>query len=122
MCGRGWIGVAESRGCPEDRRRRRRATLLPLFLVGRQRHIHLAHVELSVEVREFAARILQEKATAQGEGETKEIYREHRNKKENGVAVGMEECGFVAGHEFQLIEQPKSVCQQEDDGEEQGVG
>src|SRR5579859_3962960 len=118
MCARVWTGVAESRGYPEGRRRRRRATLLPLFLVGRHRHVHLTDVELSVEMREFSPGILQEEAAAQGQRKSEEIHGEHRCKDENGVAIGMEKRSLVPGHEFQLIEQPKSVSQQDDDGEE----
>ena len=45
-----------------------------------------------------------------------------REENENRCSVSVVQDRFVAGHELQLVEEPKSVAQQEDDGEQQCVG
>src|ERR1019366_2159052 len=113
-----------SRGCPAclaDRRKRRCARLVEILLIHGNGHVRLADVELLVEVRHFAPSILEEEAAADGESSAKQVHKEDREENENRCSVGVVEDRFVAGHEFYLVEEPKSVAQQDDDGEQQGV-
>ena len=82
----------------------------------------MADVELLVEVREFAPGILEEEAAADGERSAKQVHKEDREEDQNRCSVGVVQDRFVAGHELQLVEEPKSVAQQDDDGEQQCVG
>jgi hypothetical protein len=81
----------------------------------------MADVELFIEVREFAPGILEEETTPDGERNAKEIQKENRQKDENVRSISVVQDCLVAGHEFQLVEEPKSIAQQDDDGEQQGV-
>ena len=100
-------GGAWSHGCLAGRRKKGRVTLLSSVFTTRKRHVHIADVELLVEVGEFASGILQ-KTAAQGQRKTKQIDRKHSDEEENRVAVGMEQNGFIGGHEFQLVEGAES--------------
>jgi len=82
----------------------------------------MADVELLVEVREFAPGILEEEAAAEGKRSAKQVHKEDGKKNQNRCSVGVVQHRFVAGHELQLVEEPKSVAQQDDDGEQQCVG
>ena len=48
--------------------------------------------------------------------------KEDREEDQNRCSVGVVQDRFVAGHELQLVEEPKSVAKQDDDGEQQCVG
>jgi hypothetical protein len=47
---------------------------------------------------------------------------ENHEEKQNRRSVGVIQDRLVAGHELQLVEQPESVGQQDNDGEQQSVG
>lgn len=79
-------------------------------------------MELPVEVRELASGILEEKAASETQREAKQIDRQGADKQKDRASVGAEQDGFISGHELQLIEEPKAVCEKHDDGKEQGVG
>ena len=50
------------------------------------------------------------------------LIEQHSDEDENCAAVGMEQNGFIGGHEFQLVEEPESIAQQDDDSEKHSVG
>src|SRR5260221_234803 len=95
----------------EDRRKRRRATLVEILLAHGNRHIRMAHVELLVEVREFPPSILQEEAAADCERSAKQVHREAHEEDENRGSVGVGQNGFAWGHAIQLVEEAKSIAQ-----------
>src|SRR5713226_341069 len=107
---------------PADRGKRRRATLVEILLVHGNGHVRMADVELLVEVREFAPGILEEEAAADGERSTEQVHKERSEEDENSGSVGVVQDRLVPGHELQLVEEPKSVAQQDDDGDQQCVG
>src|SRR6202162_3548373 len=82
----------------------------------------MADAELFVEVRKFTPGILEEEAAAEGKRSAKQVHKEDRKKNQNRCSVRVVQDRFVAGHELQLVEQPESVAQQDNDGEQQGVG
>jgi hypothetical protein len=81
----------------------------------------MADIELLIKVGKLAPGILEEEATPDGERNAKEIQKENRKKDENGRPIGVVQDHFVAGHELQLVEEPKSIAQQDYDGEKQRV-
>src|SRR5277367_3103650 len=82
----------------------------------------MADVELFVEMRKFAPGILEEEAAAEGKRSAKQVHKEDGKKNQNRCSVGVVEDRLIAGHEPQLVEQPESVAQQDNDGEQQSVG
>src|ERR1700733_3033554 len=124
ICAVGWSGAWRCRACPArlaDRAKRSRATLVEVLLVCGNGQGRMADVELLVEVREFAPGIFEEEAAADRESSAKQIHREDRQEDEYRCSVGVVQNRSVAGHELQLVEKPKAVGQQDDDGEQQGV-
>ena len=77
----------------------------------------MTHVELLVEVREFASGIFKEEAATNGECGSKQVRKENREKGQNRCPVSVEEDPSVRGHEPQLVEEPKAVGEQDGDGE-----
>jgi hypothetical protein len=81
----------------------------------------MAHVELLVEVRQFSAGILEKEPAAEGQCHAEKIRGEKRDKNYDGCSVRVVQDSSVTGHELQLIEEPKAVAQQENDGEQKGI-
>src|SRR5271163_883441 len=104
--------------CRAGRRKRRRATSVEILIVHGSGHVRMADVELLVEVREFAPGILEEESAAEGQRSAKQVHKEDRKKNQNRWSVRVVQDRFVAGHEFQLVEQPEPVAQQDNDGEQ----
>src|SRR5258708_21304075 len=117
MCAGGPRGAATCRACPADRGKRHRATLVEVLFVQWNGQVRMGGIELFVEVRELASGVLEEEAPTDGERGAKQIHRQQGKEDENGVPIGVKENGLVAGHELQLVEQPKSVAQEDDDRE-----
>src|ERR1700733_6454853 len=115
-----WTGRASRQGLA-DRRKRRRATLVEILLVHGNRHVGVADVKLLVEVGEFATGILEEETAADRERSAKQVHKEDHEENENRCSVGVIQERLVPSHEFQLVEKPESIAQQDDDGEQQGV-
>src|SRR5260221_14572118 len=93
----------------EDRRKRRRATLVEILLAHGNRHIRMAHVELLVEVREFPPSILQEEAADVGERSAKQVHREHHEEYEIRGSIAVVQDRFGTDHELQRVGRTKSI-------------
>src|SRR5713226_7966045 len=87
--------------CLADRRKTRRGTLVQFLVARRNEHVHMADVELLVEMRELASCVLEKEAPANGKRDAKRIHEQHGGKDEDGGAVGVEKHGLVASQELQ---------------------
>ena len=82
----------------------------------------MANIELLVEVGEFASGILEEEPPPDGECSSKQINKQDSEEDENRVSVGVEQNRLIASQELQLVHQPKSIAEQNNDGEKESVG
>src|SRR6516162_7931739 len=95
--------------------------LVQLLAVKMRRHGRTPGVELTVEVSEFAPRILEEESTPEGEQGGGHVEKEHAGKEQDTGAAAVKEQGPVGNEKPQLSHQEEEEAQDEDSGCKYGV-
>src|ERR1051325_7648254 len=88
-----------------------------LLVLVRSRHLELTNCELPVEVGKLAASVLQKKLPLQQQDRAEYVAKQNGSRAANRWSVRVKQDRFVLGHELQLAHEPKTVGQQESDGD-----